>query len=88
MRRIARSRKMEADMERYQELLSNLQSPIVAWLTLDEEDNAPARFPTTLVAALQWLNPACGATAQTLLASLSNPGAKARWVIGVLIGDF
>jgi len=59
----------------------------LAWLSLDEEDNDPARFLIGLVAALRRLNPACGTTAQTLLAGLSNPGAEARRIIGVLIND-
>jgi LuxR family maltose regulon positive regulatory protein len=70
--------------------IHNLQSAIrnrLAWLTLDEEDNDPARFLAYLIAALQRLNPACGTTAQTLLASLTNPSAEARRIIGVLIND-
>ncbi|MBI3359844.1 MAG: AAA family ATPase, partial [Chloroflexi bacterium] len=59
----------------------------VAWLSLDEDDNDPARFLAALIAALQRLHPACGATAQTLLTSLPNPGAEARRVIGALIND-
>jgi LuxR family maltose regulon positive regulatory protein len=59
----------------------------VAWFSLDEEDNDPARFLITLIAALRGLNPACGATAQTVLTSLPNPGAQARQIIGVLIND-
>ena len=59
----------------------------LAWLTLDEEDNDPVRFLTALIAALQRLDPACGATARALLASLPRPAAEARRVVGVLIND-
>jgi len=59
----------------------------VAWLTLDEEDNDPARFLAYLIAALQHLNPACGTTTQAVLTSLPNPAAEARRIIGVLIND-
>ena len=59
----------------------------VAWLTLDEGDNDPTLFLAYLVAALQRLNPACGATAQTVLATLTNPAAQARQIIGALIND-
>ena len=59
----------------------------VAWLTLDKEDNDATRFLIALIAALQHLNPACGASAQALLASLPNPGARVRQVIAALIND-
>lgn len=59
----------------------------VAWLALDEGDNDPALFLTYLIAALQRLQPSCGATARTLLTSLTNPGAQVRQVVGVLIND-
>jgi LuxR family maltose regulon positive regulatory protein len=48
----------------------------LAWLTLDQDDNDPARFLTALMAALRRLNPACGATAQAVLESLPEPGAE------------
>jgi LuxR family maltose regulon positive regulatory protein len=57
------------------------------WLTLDEGDNDPVIFLAYLVAALRRLNPACGATAQTLLSDLPDPGAQARRLVGVLVND-
>ncbi|MBI4322586.1 MAG: AAA family ATPase [Chloroflexi bacterium] len=59
----------------------------VAWLSLDQEDNEPARFMAALVAALRRANPACGATTQTLLTSLPDPGAEGRRFVGVLVND-
>ncbi len=61
----------------------------IAWLSLDEGDNDPALFLAYLIAALQRLEPACGITAQALLAhpSIPNPGAQARRIIGALIND-
>ncbi|MFQ5858013.1 MAG: LuxR C-terminal-related transcriptional regulator [Anaerolineae bacterium] len=70
--------------------IRNPQSAIrnrVAWLTLDEEDNDTTRFLTALIAALRRLNPACGTTAQAVLAGLPSPGAEARRIVGVLIND-
>jgi LuxR family maltose regulon positive regulatory protein len=66
--------------------LSSPPSPLssVSWLALDEGDNDPALFLAYLIAALRRLNPACGATAQTLLAELPTPG---RRVVGALIND-
>jgi len=61
--------------------------PPLAWLTLDEEDNDPTRFLVVLIAALGHLKPACGVTTQTVLASLTNPAAQTRQVIGVLVND-
>lgn len=57
------------------------------WLALDEADNDPASFLSALIAALQRLNPACGVTAQTVMASLSNPAAEWQRVAGVFIND-
>jgi LuxR family maltose regulon positive regulatory protein len=59
----------------------------VAWLSLDEEDNDPARFLTALIVALQRLDPVCGATAQSLLTSHTRPDAEVRRVTSVLIND-
>jgi LuxR family maltose regulon positive regulatory protein len=58
-----------------------------AWLSLDEGDNDPALFLAYLVAALQRVDPACGLTAQALLAELPNPGAQARQIVGALVND-
>jgi LuxR family maltose regulon positive regulatory protein len=57
------------------------------WLALDEADNDPASFLSALIAALQRLNPACGVTAQTVMAGLSNPAAEWQRVAGVFIND-
>jgi LuxR family maltose regulon positive regulatory protein len=59
----------------------------LAWLSLDEEDNDPVRFLTALIVALQYLNPACGATAQSLLKGRTHPGLNVRRVTSVLIND-
>jgi LuxR family maltose regulon positive regulatory protein len=59
----------------------------LAWLTLDEEDNDPARFLSAFIVALQQLNPNCGTTAQSLLTSHVHRGADARRVASVLIND-
>jgi LuxR family maltose regulon positive regulatory protein len=59
----------------------------LAWLSLDEDDNDPARFLSAVIAALQQVNPACGATARALLDSLTNPAAEMRRVIDALIND-
>jgi LuxR family maltose regulon positive regulatory protein len=59
----------------------------LAWLTLDEEDNDPARFLTAFIVALQHLNPTCGETAQSLLTSHVHRGADVRRVASVLIND-
>jgi len=59
----------------------------LAWLSLDEEDNDPARFLTAFIVALQHLNPTCGAAAQSLLTSQVQRGADVRRVASVLIND-
>lgn len=65
----------------------------LAWLTLDVEDNDPTVFLAGLIAALRRLQPACGATAQTLLNGPSDltgpadPAAHVRRIVGVLIND-
>jgi LuxR family maltose regulon positive regulatory protein len=45
----------------------------VAWLSLDEEDNDPARFFTYLVAALQTVDPDIGQAAQAMLQAPQPP---------------
>ncbi len=64
---------------------SKIENPATAWISLDEEDNDPARFLAALIAALQKLNPACGVTARAL--SNSIPSIEARRAIGILIND-
>ncbi len=59
----------------------------VAWLALDKEDNDPTRFLNALIIALQQLNPACGAMAQSLLTGYSHQSIKVRRVASVLIND-
>lgn len=50
------------------------QSPTpVAWLSLDEEDNDPARFWAYVIAAQQTIHPAFGATAMTALQAPQPP---------------
>ena len=59
----------------------------LAWLSLDEEDNDPARFLGALVAGLKNLTPACGVNTEILLSNLDDPGSEARRVIGTLINE-
>lgn len=68
-------------------LLKAYPDPVTAWLSLDQEDNEPARFLTAVAAALQRAIPPCGARVQALLASSPNPGAEVRRVTGVLVND-
>jgi LuxR family maltose regulon positive regulatory protein len=59
----------------------------ITWLSLDEEDNDPARFLTALIAALQHLKPSCGAAAQSLLTDPNQSNARMQRVVSVLIND-
>lgn len=59
----------------------------VAWLSLDADDNDPARFLGAVIAALRQVNPGCGLATQELLATIADPRAEARRVVGVLIND-
>jgi LuxR family maltose regulon positive regulatory protein len=59
----------------------------IAWLSLDEEDNDPVRCLTALIVALQHLNPACGASAQSLLTGGAGLGLEVWRVMSVLIND-
>ena len=45
----------------------------VTWLSLDENDNDPARFTTYLLAALQKISPDVGQAAQAMLQNLQPP---------------
>ena len=47
------------------------------WLSLDENDNDPARFLTYLVAALQRIDPAVGQAAQAMLQAPQPPSPEA-----------
>jgi LuxR family maltose regulon positive regulatory protein len=49
----------------------------VAWLSLDEADNDPARFLLYLAAALHGVEPSCGADAMAALHSPQPPSAEA-----------
>jgi LuxR family maltose regulon positive regulatory protein len=57
-------------------------APRVAWLSLDENDNDPARFFTYVAAALQHVEPELGSRAR---AALGNPGAD---VVDVVLPQF
>ncbi|MEW6142100.1 MAG: LuxR C-terminal-related transcriptional regulator [Chloroflexota bacterium] len=70
------------------EFVDSYPELLTAWLSLDEEDNDPARFLGAVVAAIQRPVPACGTRSQVLLTSLPAPGADVRRVIGALINDF
>jgi LuxR family maltose regulon positive regulatory protein len=59
----------------------------LAWLSLDEDDNDPARFLTALIAATQRLSPGSGREAAQLLAGLPTPAAEVRRVVAALIND-
>jgi LuxR family maltose regulon positive regulatory protein len=59
----------------------------VSWLSLDEDDNDPARFMTALIVALQQLNPEYGTTALSLLTGQTHHSVEMRRVAGVLIND-
>src|SRR3712207_3331961 len=59
----------------------------LAWLSLDRGDNDLTSFLAALIAAMQRLDPQCGATALSLLPNLSTPHAELRRIIGVVIND-
>jgi LuxR family maltose regulon positive regulatory protein len=58
----------------------------LAWLSLDEEDNDPARFFSALIAALQTLCSDCGKTTLALLSAIRD-SAESRRLVGTLIND-
>ena len=64
-----------------------VQGLLLAWLSLEEEDNDPTHFLSALVASLRRADPKCGATAQSVISSLSTPSRDSRRVVGVLIND-
>ncbi|UCC53686.1 MAG: hypothetical protein JSV68_06860, partial [Anaerolineaceae bacterium] len=72
-------------------LLATLQPTysdlFVSWLSLDEDDNDPARFMTALIVTLQQLNPDCGTTAQSLMTGHTHRSVEMRRVASVLIND-
>src|SRR5512135_827150 len=57
----------------------------LAWLSLDEGDNDPARFLNYLAAALQTIDPTFGRGISGLLGSTDFPALEA--LVGVLIND-
>ncbi len=59
------------------EWLAHSKKP-VAWLSLDEGDNAPTRFLTYLVAALQMIAPNIGAGALAVLQSSQPPSIESN----------
>jgi LuxR family maltose regulon positive regulatory protein len=61
-----------------------LKQPI-AWLSLDEADNDPARFMRYLVAALQQIDPAIGRDVQGALDA--SPAPQTEAVIDALVND-
>lgn len=66
------------------EWLNRVDSPCT-WLSLDEEDNDPVRFLTYLIAALQNVDKAIGATAQSLLGAPQLPPIES--LMTLLIND-
>lgn len=51
-----------------------------AWLSLDAEDNDPARFLSSMIAALQTLDAELGTTALVLLRTPQPPSPESCWV--------
>ncbi len=66
------------------EWLGNRQEKIL-WLSLDEDDNDPARFMGYLIAAFQQINPDIGVRTMQMLQSPQAPQAEA--LVGLLIND-
>ncbi len=68
-----------------QPLVSNLQSPGMAWVSLDAEDNDATRFWSYIIAGFQTIAPMVGTTALALLQSLQSPPAKI--ILTMLLND-
>jgi len=68
-------------------LLASLTDLPLAWISIDEEDNDPARFFITLLNALQKLDPGFGEGIQSLLSSLENPAGESRRIISAFINE-
>src|SRR5215216_5906121 len=60
-----------------QSTICNLQSPLVAWLSLDEADSDPTRFLAYLLAAFQTIAPTIGAGVSGVLQSPQPPPTEA-----------
>ncbi len=59
----------------------------VVWISLDEEDNEPARFISALVNAFQRLAPGFGKNIQALLAGAPNPADEMHRMMAMLINE-
>ncbi len=68
-------------------LLASLTDIPLAWVSIDEEDNDPARFFITLLNALQKLDSNFGEGIQSLLSSLENPAGESRRIISAFINE-
>ncbi len=60
---------------------------LLAWATLDSEDNDPVRFLSLLVAALQDLHPDCGRSVAPMLMGGGADSAVLKRAMGALIND-
>ena len=60
-----------------------LDAPHVAWLSLDGEDNDPARFLAYLLAALGQIHPGIGQTAQLMSQAPQPPPPQALLTISI-----
>ncbi|CAG0982223.1 HTH-type transcriptional regulator MalT [Anaerolineae bacterium] len=68
-------------------LAATFPDTCIAWISLDEEDNDPARFLAALISALQSANPSFGANLHARSANLTAPAPDARRVMGVLTAN-
>lgn len=59
----------------------------IAWLSLDNDDNDPARFLSVLVSAVQHISPDFGANTQRLLENLPDPASETHRVICTFINE-
>src|SRR5437016_3792634 len=59
----------------------------MAWLSIDEDDQDPARFTRAIVAALQRIQPECGLGALAVLSARTNETVDARRCVRALIND-
>src|SRR5919199_1841793 len=67
------------------EALRSIAGMSCAWVSLDPEDDDPARFLALLVAAVERLDPDAGSGARAVLAELPDPGVHPKQVIGALV---
>ena len=66
---------------------SLLPNYLMAWITLDNEDNDPVRFIGLLVAALQKLHSECGSSVWPLISGGEVSGTSMKHAVGMLIND-